>query len=57
MLYVEANKPPTWHYAAKRAIDIMTAAVLLPLSAPVMLLAAIAIRLEAAAPRSSTGMP
>ena len=50
MLYVEPNKPPTWHYAAKRAIDIMTAAVLLPLFAPVMLLAAIAIRLEDGGP-------
>jgi lipopolysaccharide/colanic/teichoic acid biosynthesis glycosyltransferase len=46
MLYVEAHRPPTWHHAAKRAIDIVTAAVLLPLSAPVLLLAAICIRLE-----------
>ena len=50
MLYVEANKPPAWHYAAKRAIDIVTAAVLLPLAAPVMLLTAIAIRLEDGGP-------
>ena len=50
MLYVEAHKPPAWHYAAKRAIDIVTAAVLLPLSAPVMLLTAIAIRLEDGGP-------
>jgi exopolysaccharide biosynthesis polyprenyl glycosylphosphotransferase len=50
MLYVEAHKPPSWHYAAKRAIDIVTAAVLLPLSAPVMLLTAIAIRLEDGGP-------
>ena len=50
MLYVEAHKPPAWHYAAKRAIDIVTAAVLLPLSAPVLLLAAIAIRLEDGGP-------
>jgi exopolysaccharide biosynthesis polyprenyl glycosylphosphotransferase len=50
MLYVEANKPPAWHIAAKRAIDIVTAAILLPLSAPVLLLAAIAIRLEDGGP-------
>ena len=46
MLYVEAHKPSPWHHAAKRAIDIATAAVLLPLAAPVLLLAAIGIRLE-----------
>jgi exopolysaccharide biosynthesis polyprenyl glycosylphosphotransferase len=46
MLYVEAHRPPAWHIAAKRAIDIVTAVILLPLSAPVLLLAAIAIRLE-----------
>jgi exopolysaccharide biosynthesis polyprenyl glycosylphosphotransferase len=50
MLYVEAHQPPAWHYAAKRAIDIVTAAVLLPLSAPAMLLTAIAIRLEDGGP-------
>ena len=46
MLYVEAHTPPAWHYAVKRTIDIMTAVVLLPLSVPVLLMAAIAIRLE-----------
>jgi exopolysaccharide biosynthesis polyprenyl glycosylphosphotransferase len=46
MLYVEAHEPPAWHHAAKRALDIATAAVLLPLAAPVLLLAAICIRLE-----------
>ena len=46
MLYVEAHMPPAWHHAVKRAIDIFIAAVLLPLTAPVLLLAAIAIRLE-----------
>ena len=46
MFYVEAHKPPAWHIAAKRAIDIVTAAVLLPLTAPVLLAAAIAIRME-----------
>jgi exopolysaccharide biosynthesis polyprenyl glycosylphosphotransferase len=50
MLYVEAHRPPAWHHAAKRAIDIVTAAVLLPLSFPVLLLAAIAIRLEDGGP-------
>jgi exopolysaccharide biosynthesis polyprenyl glycosylphosphotransferase len=50
MLYVEASKAPAWHHAAKRAIDIVTAAVLLPLSAPVMLLTAILIRLEDGGP-------
>jgi len=50
MLYVEAHRPPAWHHAAKRAIDIVTAAILLPLSLPVLLLAAIAIRLEDGGP-------
>jgi exopolysaccharide biosynthesis polyprenyl glycosylphosphotransferase len=50
MLYVEAHKPLTWHIAAKRAIDIVTTAVLLPLAAPVLLMAAIAIRLEDGGP-------
>ena len=50
MLYVEAHKPPAWHHAVKRAIDIVTAAVLLPLAAPVMLLTAILIRLEGGGP-------
>ena len=45
MLYIAAHRPPAWHYAAKRAIDIVTAAVMLLLSAPVLLLAAICIRL------------
>ena len=50
MFYVEAHKPRTWHHAMKRAIDIVTAAVLLPLSAPVLLATAIAIRLEDGGP-------
>ena len=50
MLYVEAHQPPAWHHAAKRAIDIVTAAILLPLSAPLMLLTAILIRLEDGGP-------
>ena len=50
MLYVEAHRPPTWHTVAKRAIDIVTAAVLLPLTVPVLLAAAISIRLEDGGP-------
>ncbi len=50
MLYIEAHRPPEWHLAAKRAIDIVTAAVLLPLASPVALLAAIAIHLEDGGP-------
>ncbi|MGH3165194.1 MAG: sugar transferase [Trebonia sp.] len=46
MLYIEAHRPPAWHIWAKRVIDIAAAAVLLPLSAPVLLLAAICIRVE-----------
>jgi exopolysaccharide biosynthesis polyprenyl glycosylphosphotransferase len=46
MLYVEAHRPPAWHKVAKRAIDIAAAAVMLPVIAPVLLAAAIAIRLE-----------
>jgi exopolysaccharide biosynthesis polyprenyl glycosylphosphotransferase len=46
MLYVEAHRPPIWHVWVKRAMDVTAAAVLLPLSAPVLLLAAICIRLE-----------
>jgi exopolysaccharide biosynthesis polyprenyl glycosylphosphotransferase len=50
LLYIEPHRPPAWHHAAKRAIDIATAAVLLPLSAPVLLLTAIAIRLQDGGP-------
>jgi exopolysaccharide biosynthesis polyprenyl glycosylphosphotransferase len=50
MFYVEANRPAAWHIAAKRAIDIVTAAVLIPLTSPVLLAAAIAIRLEDGGP-------
>ena len=50
MLYVEAHRPPAWHMAAKRAIDVATAAVMLPLVAPVLLAAAIVIRLEDGGP-------
>lgn len=50
MLYVEAHKPPQWHMAAKRAIDIAATSILLPLVAPVLLAAAIIIRLEDGGP-------
>jgi len=50
MFYVEAHRPPAWHHAAKRAMDIVTAAILLPLSAPILLLTAILIRLEDGGP-------
>jgi lipopolysaccharide/colanic/teichoic acid biosynthesis glycosyltransferase len=46
MLYIEAHMPPRWHTWVKRAIDVVAAAVLLPLTAPVLLAAAICIRLE-----------
>ena len=50
MFYVQAHRPRAWQMAAKRAIDIVTAAVMLPLTAPVLLAAAIAIRLEDGGP-------
>lgn len=50
MFYIEPHRPPAWHMAAKRAIDVVTAAVMLPLTAPVLLAAAIAIRLEDGGP-------
>jgi lipopolysaccharide/colanic/teichoic acid biosynthesis glycosyltransferase len=50
MLYVQAHRPPAWHIAAKRAIDIVTAVILLPLFSPVLLLVAICIRLEDGGP-------
>ncbi len=46
MLYIATHTAPAWHHAAKRAIDVVTAAILLPLALPVILLAAIAICLE-----------
>jgi exopolysaccharide biosynthesis polyprenyl glycosylphosphotransferase len=46
MLYIQTHRAPAWHHAAKRAIDIATAVVLLPLALPVLALAAILIRLE-----------
>jgi exopolysaccharide biosynthesis polyprenyl glycosylphosphotransferase len=46
MLYIQSQRPPAWHHAAKRTIDIVTAAAMLPLALPVLLVAAILIRLE-----------
>jgi exopolysaccharide biosynthesis polyprenyl glycosylphosphotransferase len=46
MLYIEAHQPPLWQIWVKRGIDITAAAVLLPLFSPVLLVAAICIRLE-----------
>jgi exopolysaccharide biosynthesis polyprenyl glycosylphosphotransferase len=46
MLYVEAHKPPLWQMWVKRGMDIAAAAIMLPLFSPVLLLAAICIRLE-----------
>jgi exopolysaccharide biosynthesis polyprenyl glycosylphosphotransferase len=46
MLYVEAHRPPIWHMWVKRAIDVAATAALLPLFAPVLLFAAICIRME-----------
>ncbi|MGH3264601.1 MAG: exopolysaccharide biosynthesis polyprenyl glycosylphosphotransferase, partial [Trebonia sp.] len=46
MLYVEAHRSPAWQMSTKRAMDITAAVILIPLSAPVLLFAAICIRLE-----------
>jgi exopolysaccharide biosynthesis polyprenyl glycosylphosphotransferase len=45
-LYVEPGRRPTWQFAAKRAVDLLGAAVGLLIASPVLLLACIAIRLE-----------
>ena len=49
-LYVEPGRHPTWQFAAKRAVDLLGAAVGLLITAPVLLLAWIAIRLEDGGP-------
>jgi exopolysaccharide biosynthesis polyprenyl glycosylphosphotransferase len=46
MLYIQTHRAPAWHHAAKRAMDVVTAVVLLPLALPVLLVAAVLIRLE-----------
>jgi len=49
-LYVEPGQRPMWQVAAKRAVDLLGAAVGLLIAAPVLLLAWIAIRLEDGGP-------
>ena len=45
-LYVEPERHPRWQLAAKRVVDVLGAAIGLLITAPVIVLAAIAIRLE-----------
>ena len=45
-LYVEPERHPRWQLAAKRVVDVLGATIGLLITAPVLLLAAIAIRLE-----------
>jgi exopolysaccharide biosynthesis polyprenyl glycosylphosphotransferase len=49
-LYVEPGRRPTWQFAAKRAVDVLGAAVGLLIGAPLLLLAWAAIRLEDGGP-------
>jgi exopolysaccharide biosynthesis polyprenyl glycosylphosphotransferase len=49
-LYVEPGQRPMWHFAAKRAVDVLGSAIGLLIAAPVLLLASIAIRLEDSGP-------
>ena len=49
-LYVEPGRHPTWQFAAKRAVDVLGAAIGLLIAAPILLLAWIAIRLEDGGP-------
>ncbi len=49
-LYIETGQHPTWQFAAKRAVDLLGAAVGLLIAAPVLLMAWIAIRLEDGGP-------
>ncbi len=49
-LYVEPGQRSMWQFAAKRTVDILGAAIGLLISAPVLLLASIAIRLEDGGP-------
>jgi exopolysaccharide biosynthesis polyprenyl glycosylphosphotransferase len=46
VLYVERSRPAAWQLALKRLMDVVVAVVLFPLVAPILLAAAIAIRLE-----------
>ena len=45
-LYVEPERHPRWQLAAKRVVDVLGATIGLLITAPIILLAAIAIRLE-----------
>ena len=45
-LYVEPGRHPTWQLAAKRAVDVIGAAVGLLIAVPILLVTGIAIRLE-----------
>ncbi len=49
-LYVEPARPPAWQFPAKRAVDLVGAAFGLLITAPVLLLAWIAVRLEDGGP-------
>jgi len=49
-LYVEPERHPTWQLAAKRAVDVLGAAIGLLIVAPILLLSGIAIRLEDGGP-------
>ena len=50
VLYIEPARPAAWQLALKRVIDVVAAAFLLPLTAPLMIAAAIAIKLEDGGP-------
>lgn len=49
-LYVEPGRRPPWHLAGKRTVDLLGASVGLLITAPVILLAWVAIRLEDGGP-------
>jgi exopolysaccharide biosynthesis polyprenyl glycosylphosphotransferase len=49
-LYVEPGRGPAWQSAAKRAINVLGAAVSLLIAAPILLMAWIAVRLEDGGP-------
>lgn len=50
MLYVEPHRAPSWQVVTKRAIDIVVAALFIPLTAPIMLVAAMCVRIEDGGP-------
>ena len=50
VLYVEPSRAATWQKAVKRALDIIITAAILPLLAPVLIGAAICIKLEDGGP-------